>query len=422
MALLLFHSESRGRLIFYSFFATVLSFFLGGSNFTTALLTLLVLAAMTAVGFLCRNRRSFLLLLAALACAAGLSVSAAAPGNSIRKMNFTNTPSAAEAILRSFRAALNFLYEKTTLPVVVCMLFVLPILYKIARSAPLSFRRPPLVPAVTFCIFSAQFTPPLFALGFVGPTRLLNIIYYSYYPLLLINAFYLLGWLARKWGAGETAEAQLFSRFSAVASRNAVPVLLCFSIAFPAGCVGSNNVRKIAGISALLSLHNGQAAQYDAEADRRLAVYKDPSIRNVSAAAFSQKPYVLYFADIEPIKIIGGMSRSQSTMIRKRWSGRGLRAYPRIGDARPFPAVSAGTAIQDNTRRASDTGKLFFPMYRSARIADAVDVGPLVPVGCIDAGGADQDVLQVVPRRERGVRIREKGTATASTRAYRPAG
>lgn len=303
--ILLFYQSNHllGQLV-YSLFIGVLGLIVGGGNFTAALVTAVVLVYILIYGIVLKKKR-FLIAALALACELfGLMISATAPGNAVRQTYFLNRPTALGAVLQSFRTALVSIFQWTGLPVIVCMVFLIPIIYKIVRASDFLFPRPWLMPIMSFCAFSAQFTPPLYALGFSGPTRLLNVIYYSYYIFLLVNLFYIIGWISKQLQKNdvEHAELALFRKISILVQKNLLPVLSCFALLFAIGCISTNNVRKITGVSAFLSLRNGQATQYDREAIARLTVYDNPSLKQSRVNAFSAKPYVLYFNDIEPDK------------------------------------------------------------------------------------------------------------------------
>lgn len=298
----LYLAKSRKAVIGDSVFVVLFSFLLGGSNYTTALVTALVLAVLTAVGFLRGKKlRAAAAAAATFADLAALAVSVAAPGNAVRKSDFANTPTASAAVLRSFKTALVFIGQWTSPPVIVCLIFLLPIVYRTVRASEFSFRFPLLVPLVSFCIFSAQFAPPIYALGNPGPARLLDIVYYSYYLLLLVNLFYLTGWLAKQLRGKDTgaAEESVYRRLCRLAGKYTVPLLLCFTVLFAAACVGSNRFGTITCVSTAESLKSGQAAEYGREADLRSAAYLGSKRKNVVVNKFSVKPYALYFNDIE---------------------------------------------------------------------------------------------------------------------------
>jgi hypothetical protein len=298
-----FHTEKRNSKILCGILALTLSFVLGGSNFTTALETALVLAVLF-LSALQKRRQDMLLSVGTLGMdLVGLFISINAPGNAIRKQNFQNTPDALHAVYVSFQTALHFLYQWTTPVIFICLLFLAPLVYRIVRKAQKPLPSPLFVLAISFCLFAAQFTPPLYALGFPGPNRLLNIVYFSYFWFLLINLICSLGWVARKLHRRRTqnAEEAVFQAGSQLAEEHMTAILICFAVLLTCACVGSRNIHKLTSVSAADSLRTGQAQQYSREADNRLKIYRSNRGQNVTVDKFTVRPYVLCFKDIEPV-------------------------------------------------------------------------------------------------------------------------
>lgn len=301
LQLRLFQAESRKALTADSVLLILCAFLVGGGNYSTALTAALVLTIFTVLGFMRRKKaRAALSAAAVLSSFAALAVSAAAPGNAVRKSDFANTPTALNAVLDSLKTALADLGRWTTLPVVVCLIFSLPLIYSIVRNSSYSFRNPILVLLLSFCVFAAQLTPPFYALGNSGPARLLDIVYYSYYLFLLINLFYLTGWVCR-WlhGKSGTAERGISFAFTQTAEKYPLLLFVCFAVLLSAACAGTNRPGSITSVSAAVSMRTGEAAKYDDEAVQREKEYKASNRGNVVVDKFSVRPYVLYFSDIE---------------------------------------------------------------------------------------------------------------------------
>ena len=157
-----------------------------------------------------RKKRKSLIITAALFAVAailavfliGFAISMAAPGNAVRQECYPHTPNAISAILQSFYYSVCYLFEWTTVPLIVVLLILSPFISRAAAQSSWSFRYPGLFVLASFCVFTAQFTPPLYGMNSIGSdgARLLNIIYYSYFWFLIADVFYVSGYLVKKYG------------------------------------------------------------------------------------------------------------------------------------------------------------------------------------------------------------------------------
>lgn len=297
-----YRAKSRKAMVIKAVLMILFSFAIGGGNYTTALVTALVLTLLTVLGLLHHQGMRVIFPAAAmLSNVAALVISLAAPGNAVRKSHFTHTPSVMDAIFDSLKTAWIYISYWTTLPVIVCLLFLIPLIYQIVRAVRFSFHFPLLILLISFGVFSSQFTPPIYALGYSGPSRLLNVIYFSYYIFMLVNMFYFTGWFIRQFRRKETKAAEQAPnlKLSSLKEKYRILLLVCFTVLFSAGCMGWNRVRTMTSVSAAISLKNGQAAKYDREANQRLKIYRSSRQKNVVVSKFSEKPYVLCFNDIE---------------------------------------------------------------------------------------------------------------------------
>lgn len=127
----------------------------------------------------------------------------------------------------------------------------------------------------------------MYAQGWEGPGRLQDIIFCSYLLLLALNIFYWLGWIRQRRGRQETvAGPRLLPILGALAL---FPVLLGVSAGLRGG---------VSLASAYTALSHGQAATYYQEAQERLIILKDPTIRVAELKAYSNPPYLLFFDDL----------------------------------------------------------------------------------------------------------------------------
>lgn len=267
----------------------LLLFFIGGGNYVT-MLTLLIIGA-SAVGLLLIMRdaryKRFILPLAALATAAALSMTA--PGNAVRQANYTVTPNAIEAVLLSFESAASYFASWTKLPQLGMLALMAALMWPMAVRAEFSFRFPALVTLWSWCLYSAMFCPPIYAMGDAGDYRLLNIIYFTYLLALSVNLFYWMGWLAKRLHRRK-ANVNLRAYFASALTGGAV-MAVCMLLAVHMG-------QSLTSVSALYSLRTGEAAQYRACAAERYEILHNESIKDAVLPGFPVQPYVLYYDDI----------------------------------------------------------------------------------------------------------------------------
>lgn len=268
---------------------SMLAAFLAGGNLVTGLalclLTLsgivLLLAKKDAAGV----RRLFLPSMVLLIC---FCVNALAPGNAVRAANeMTHTPNAVSAILASLWKGLYNSVFWCRLPVLGGMLVLGLLFWAVLPGCSFRFRFPGLVSIWSYLFFSAMFCPPLYAMNFEGPGRLRNIIFFTYLLLLALNLFYWLGWLRQHRGAKEPEPGPLL--LPTLGAMVLCVVLLAASAVLRGG---------ISLASAYTALSTGQAATFYREAQERLVILKDPSIRVAKLRPYSDPPYLLFFDDL----------------------------------------------------------------------------------------------------------------------------
>lgn len=309
IVLLMMKSKTLFPKILYLSLASGLAFIIGTGNYTTALTSTLILAFLLLVCIL-RNRKCLFPIITVFAFSlAGLLISAAAPGNAVRQAGIGKHPGALQAIMLSFAFGGYSIFNATTVPIIIMWIFLTPFLYLVAAKSKYKFSHPIRFALVSFCIYCAQATPPIYAMGVSLPERLIDIVYYSYYLLVLLNLLYFLGWLSRKNREKEKAINTRLSAVFAVLSKHRVKCSVAALVLFFCSTLGMCSITKgadgkpavtrlPAGASAVISLATGEAKKYDTEARERIMVYKDLSHTDVEVRPFSVTPYVLFENDI----------------------------------------------------------------------------------------------------------------------------
>ncbi|MBQ9664095.1 MAG: hypothetical protein IJV40_13180 [Oscillospiraceae bacterium] len=263
----------------------VLSLILGGGNYVTALVCVLVDISVIMLMVLLRRQHWKKLLLPLLLLLLAFGISAAAPGNAVRQAQLQYRPDAARAFLSAFVSAAGSSVEWTSLPVIGCLILGSCFWLRTESQASFPFRFPALISLWSFCLLAAMFFPPLYAMGNIGDKRLVNIVWFSFLLLLFFNMFYWLGWLRMR---GRTADRPF--RLSPVIAGIVCVCMLAIHLVTGHGYTS---------LMALGELRSGEAAAYYEAGVARLAQLEDPALRNVELEPFPVTPYLLYIGDIE---------------------------------------------------------------------------------------------------------------------------
>lgn len=284
----LFHLiETNKKKILLGIFAVLLTAMIGGSNYSTGLLTAEILVIACILMLMRKKKCGFLLVILVEYLICFVKFNALSPGNHARMRNVESF-GVAGSVLASLRQGAVFLKEWFRLPVFLFLVVIFLLgTYQVAKMN-FSFRLPGLVTVISFGLYCSMMTPPFFAGATWGPGRLINLVYFSYYFFLTGNLLYWTGWAVHK-------DKKL--RLIAQKEIGALPVLLCFFILLLV-CLKVYGLQSTSSSSALLSLVKGEAAEYLEENKIRWEIYTDDSIKDAEVEDFSVKPYVLYHDDI----------------------------------------------------------------------------------------------------------------------------
>lgn len=180
--------------------ASLLAFWVAGGNYCTALVYA-VISVMLTLCPLWQNRKQAALanLPVSLCALAGLLLNVTAPGNSIRQSLFA-AMSPVEAIMASFLHAWTDIQSWTTPGMIMALVFGALLFLRALPDESYAFPFPAAVLAGCFCLYSALYTPPLYATGMegTGPLRIQNLLWLAYVFLMFASALYVAGWLSRQ--------------------------------------------------------------------------------------------------------------------------------------------------------------------------------------------------------------------------------
>ena len=214
--------------------ACILAFFIGTSNYCTALVCNIILALVEFIMIIKKDKKAINIGIILAICLTALMISVKAPGNSVRQAATSNKMSEINSIIYSLKFGKIFLKIK---------------------KMKYQFKMPILVTIITYGIFSAQLTPVLYAQNASFPPRLLCIVYYSMYWLVIINIFYWLGYINNKIEITEDKNSYRY----------------CYIIILLIGimCV-TYNYKSSNSYIAIKSIQTGEAIRYKEQMEERI--------------------------------------------------------------------------------------------------------------------------------------------------------
>ncbi len=253
-------AKSARQKVILTVLASFVAFVLGGGNYSTALVTTLLVAFATAAVFRRKNESRWCFFTPLTVLAVSFLVSAAAPGNAVRAAALAGRSlSPAAAVGRSLVCAAGYLRSWSGLPQVALFLSLTPFLYRAAQKCRWRFRRPLAACVLAFCFFASQMAPPFYAMGFAGAGREIDIYYYSYYLLVSFCIFYFCGWLSRRFSQNKPATA-----IHRILRDKSLAVALTLFVLFLAGCRNFGVTRMTSGDTAF-AVRAKTVNAYDAE-------------------------------------------------------------------------------------------------------------------------------------------------------------
>lgn len=297
------HTNLRRRLLCFVP-ALLLAPIIGGSNYSIALVSAMLLFLLVVYLFWKRQRQNAVLSLIVLVLlAAALLISIFAPGNSVRQST-VGEASVIKGLITSVVYAVYSMANATTVPVLLVWVLLAPMVYRLAKKSELDFSHPVWAMVLLFGLYAALGIPCFYALGFAIPERNINLIYFSYYPVVLCAMFYLFGWFSRRfadrlpdWKIGVLYEKRFGTVF----------IVFCLTFVLAVGgqiAVGKGENGGLAfshmpaGLSAAYSLVTGEAQVYHAQMLERAEICRSAPGQDVVLPALTAKPWVLTYLDI----------------------------------------------------------------------------------------------------------------------------
>lgn len=284
---------SRGKLLGLEIGVLFLSPAIGGGNFTSGIFTLSLYLLTCILLWWHKHPRKRLITVNFIIYILAFLPCILAPGNR-RRLDATSTfqGSVFISILKSLKEAGAYIATWVNLPLIIVGVLLIPIIWNVLDKRDYSYKWPVVVSIVSFGIFASQFAPTLYTLGIAGVGRIFNLYRFTMILWLYGNEIYWLGWIKKQLGGLSDVKIDGSGKVSRI-----LPIwlggllVLCYVFIFWGG-------RTLTTVSAVLSLKNGEAAQFKQEYLERLAVLEDESVKEVYFKPYSVKPYLLYEADI----------------------------------------------------------------------------------------------------------------------------
>lgn len=275
-------SKRLSRTIPLFLFTSFLAFTIGGSNFVTSLQAALLLFFFSVYLFVTKGTNKLLISSVFVALLTAFAISILAPGNALRQSMVPNHPTFLLAVFESFYQAVLHIFKWTNLYLIGFLILLLPFIIAAVRASTFNYKRPWLLSLCSLLLLVVGFAPPIYGLGSI-PERALNIVYYLFILLAVINLFYFLGWMIHR--QVPITRIPLKPRQS----------MLVGSLFLLAAFVQKPDIACKEASQALL---NGEAKRYDQEAKDRLQAYQDDNRLNLCIKEFTVKPTLLFVNDL----------------------------------------------------------------------------------------------------------------------------
>lgn len=273
--------------------------FLGGGNFLSALLQVLVLGGYLVAAVMAGRKNKAILSAFFVSALGALLCSVLAPGNSMRIDSAVDTRiSVFEAVWISIRDGLGDIYAWTHLEQVLLFVFLMPFVWRLVRSCSLSFRLPLAATILSGGLYLAQYMPCSYSFGGYEPGRIVNIYYWNYYWLMLFNCFYWTGWIDRK--VRERREQKLVRL--AERQKRWQPFFILGAGLMLAVIIGADGARSSNLGRVYADLLKGRYKMVDEFMKERTACFEEHQGEAVTVEGLPYKSSITYFSDLFPDK------------------------------------------------------------------------------------------------------------------------
>lgn len=270
--------------------------FLGGGNYPSAMLQVLVLGGYFVSAVVLKKKSRTILGAYTLSALGGLLLSALAPGNSSHmNHDIQSNVSALEAIFIAIRDGLKNIGQWTNLSVIMLFVFMLPFVWTFVRGCSCKFRFPLLATILSGGLFLAEYAPVSYAYGGYAPGRMVNLYYWNFYWLILFNVIYWIGWMDRKL---RTVWKEKLEN-AAAAQKNWQPIYI-LAVGIALLIINSSGIKDSNFYWVCIELKNRNYQFVDQFMSERIAYFEEHQGEDVEIKEIPYKSEITYFSDIFP--------------------------------------------------------------------------------------------------------------------------
>jgi len=276
----------------------VFAFLIGGGNHLTALNAVLLTVLMWIVFLIGKqlNRKEVHAMIPpSLGLLVGFLLNVLAPGNATR-VAITEGLSPVKAVLISlfyyFKLCMN---EWLTWPIIIMLVFLVPLFLRVLRKTDFQFRYPLVVVFVGYGLTSAMMTPSLFALNNLDAGRLQALVYIMFILTLVLSEAYVIGWVVKRFSFTHNKAEDSKDNYG----KNELMMIL-FVLLFTLLASGLTLIPEpdyFISTEAAIEVVSGDAGQYSAELDRRYEMYISGD-KDIVVEPLSVYPKLIYFSDM----------------------------------------------------------------------------------------------------------------------------
>lgn len=252
----------------------LLAVLIGGGNYSTALTTSFIASVLCAAWLFFKKPGRFRLAVILLILLVSFAISVLAPGNAVRAAREASI-SPVLAILLSLSNAVIWVMSWVNLPQIVLFAIAGVFFYCLPDRRILPFQHPVLASTLIFGLYASQYTPPLYAMGYIGSGRQINIYCYSSYWCIFAILYYWINWFKHT-----RSEPSGLPAFLAVPSHRAA-FFLAGILMLAVGLVGPEDplpsLQRLTSGKAITAIVDGSADRHEQAYQERLELLLTPS-------------------------------------------------------------------------------------------------------------------------------------------------
>lgn len=285
------------KTLWNAFLVCFLAAFLGGGNYVVALQQMILFFFLNA--YLIFKKKDKSAILPFVLSILSFGVNAMAPGNAVRGGALEGL-SPVLAILTSFSKAIEQMVQWTSPLNLLVVFFIIILLIPSYKHIKCKFQYPLVIAFFAYCIFSAEFTPSLYAQATIGDGRLINIIYISYHLFLISVLYYIIGNIREKCYKEKVFQKSSLENMIKVVKSNACAFFVVFALIISSILIV--NKGDMTSYQTYAILRRGEAQVYHKEYQERMKILHDDKIKEVEFEPYTYYPTPIFFVDFSEDK------------------------------------------------------------------------------------------------------------------------